>query len=82
MFPIIQKIRCEIERRSYSGAETTCTEIARLIESKELKNKNNKIKRKCHDELGYFVEKLIGNQATLLNNAVSRKPVSTNKTFV
>ena len=59
IFPIIQKAKCEIEKRSYSDAETTCKKIATLIESEEFENKNNETKQKCLVELDSLVMKLI-----------------------
>ena len=59
ILPMIQKARCEIERSSYSEAKTTSKKIADLIESKAFENETNTTKRKCHEELGTLVEKLI-----------------------
>ena len=59
IFSLVEKVKGEVKRRSYSNAETTCTEIARLIKLKAFENENNKTKQKCHDELRTLVEKLI-----------------------
>ena len=59
ILPMIEKGRCEIERHSYSDAETTFQEIEKLTESKAFENENNETKKKCHSELDLLVKRLI-----------------------